>query len=445
MSQKGWQERKALLTNGYLYSMEEEGVPMRYAVMGATVEQVKSAGGANIKEARSTGIIFATLTEEQVSRLKSQGCTVGKVGEVKTAVKAPIAPPAPVAAVPIYTPEQLVQITGLEDVRNIFRPPPYGEGFNLAIVGTGIRETHEKISGHVVYSKNYTSDPMEDGFDHDTSVCSIALAVAPKCNILNLKVLDDKGEGTEEEVVLAIDDIISMHDTGAEFAPHAINLSLGSPDDGNPNNILRIACRAALEKNIWIIAAAGNSGPAPGTVMTPACEKYVAAVGSAKYLPDQKTFVVSDFSSRGPTLEGLIKPDALLFGEDIEMASSSSDTATIAKSGTSFATPFASAMILLFLEIVYRQALPTEEVTGIYPGQGPGYFTPADIIDKYLPGLSIKPQGISAGKDNDYGCGLPFGPLVLRVLQVKPALDLSAMLTGMIAIMMIGMMLKTIK
>lgn len=357
---------------------------------------------------------MGTLTEEQTSRLRSQGCTVDKVGEVKAAVM----PPAPVAGVPTYTPEQLVQVAGLEELRGISRPPLYGEGFNLAIVDTGIRSTHEKISGHVVHSRNYTSDPAGDSFDHGTGVASIALAVAPKCNLLDLKVLDNNGQGTEEEVVLAIDDIISMYDVGSEFAPRVINLSLGSPNDGNPNNILRIACRAVLEKGIWVIAAAGNSGPAPGTIMSPACEKYVATIGSAKYLPDQKTFVVSDFSSRGPTLEGLIKPDALLFGEDIDMASSSSDTATTAKSGTSFATPFASGMALTFLEGLYRRAEPTQEIAGVYPELGIRRFTPADVIDKYLAGFSIKPQGIPVGKDNDYGCGLPFGPLIAQMVGV---------------------------
>jgi serine protease AprX len=399
---------------------------------------VKSVGAVDIKEARSTGIIFATLTEEQASKLKSQGCIVTKVGEVKTAVM----PPTPVAGLPTYSPEQLFQITGLEDLRNISRPPLYGEGFNLAIVDTGIRSTHEKIGGHVVYSKNYTSDPAGDGFDHGTGVASIALACAPKCNLLDFKVLDSKGEGSEEEVVLAIDDIISMHDTGEEFAPHLINLSLGSPDDGNPNNILRIACRAALERNIWVVAAAGNSGPAPGTIMCPACEKYVAAVGSAKYLPDQKTFLVSDFSSRGPTLEGLIKPDMLFFGEDIDMASSASDTATIAKSGTSFAAPFISAIGILFFEGLQRRAQPTQEIPGVYPELGVYYFTQAEMMDKYLAGISIKPQGVPAGKDNDYGCGLIFGPLVLQAIGVKPAIDLGTLLTGMVAVMMIGAVVK---
>jgi len=171
----------------------------------------------------------------------------------------------------------------------------------------------------------------------------------------------------------------------------------------------------------------------------------VVAIGSAKYLPDQRTFLVSNFSSRGPTLEGLIKPDALLFGEDISMASSSSDTATIAKSGTSFAAPFGSAMALLMHEGLYRRATPTQEIPGVYPELGIYYFSPADLIDKYLAGLSIKPQDIPAVKDNDYGCGLPFGPLIVQKLSVSPVVDVSSMLGMFVVISMMGMMIKTVE
>lgn len=418
---------------------------MRYAVMGATVDQVRSVGATDIKEARSTGIIFATLTKEQASRLRSKGCTVSKVGEVKAAVMPPIiTPPVPVAAVPTYTPEQLTRIVGMEDLRSIFRPLLYGEGFTLAMIDTGIRETHEMISGRVVYSKNYTSDPMRDGFDHGTGTCSIAVAVAPLCNILNLKVLNDKGEGTEEEVVLAIDDCIDFQDSRPEIAPSVINLSLGSPDDGNPNNILRVACRAAIDKGIWIASAGGNSGPAPGTIMSPACERYVMAVGSLKYLASEKSFILSNFSSRGPTLEGFAKPDVVMFGEDIVTASSSSDTATIAKSGTSFATPFVSGFGILYREGTYRLAVAAQPISGISIPVTWGVAV-QDIVDKYLPLLCIKPEGVSLGKDNDYGYGLAFGPLVLRALGfgAAQAVDISALLLPVVAIGMMGMLMST--
>ncbi|GAI80043.1 unnamed protein product, partial [marine sediment metagenome] len=141
-------------------------------------------------------------------------------------------------------------------------------------------------NGRVIYRKNYTSDPMQDGFDHDTGVCSIALTMAPLCNILNLKALDNKGVGTDEDVTLAIDDCISLHDTDPDIAPSVINLSLGAPDDANPDNPLRVASRAAIDRGIWVLASAGNSGPAPYSITCPACEQYVLAIGAVQYLPE---------------------------------------------------------------------------------------------------------------------------------------------------------------
>lgn len=405
----------------------------RYSIRGSTAAQVANVGGTVVKEAVNIGIVFATLTEAQVARLRALGCTVEKIEKVKPTVITPI----PVSAAPIYTATQLVWAAGYEDLRAITDPPLYGEGFNLAIIDTGIRETHEKINGHVIYRKNYTSDPMRDGFNHGTGICSIALAVAPLCSIVNMKVLDDNGEGTEEEVVLALDDCIALQDSDPGVAPHVVNLSLGTPDVGNPNDALRTACRAVLEKGIWIFAAAGNDGPEPGTVLSPACERYVGCVGSIKYEP----FIVSSFSSRGPTVEGFVKPDALLFGEDIQMASSVGDTATIAKSGTSFSVPFASAMALIYHEGMLKYhgvAFPGTIPAGVYP-QIDWMITIEELLDVYLGGLCIKPEGVALGKDNNYGYGMPFGTLIAKGIGVAPTFDISSIMAAMVAIGMLGM------
>lgn len=416
---------------------------MRYAIVGATVEQVKNAGGVEVKEAPRAGVIFATLTEEQVQFLRSQGFSVSRVGSVSTPVMPPIpVPPTPVLGAPRYTAEDLLAIAGYEELRGVVEPPLYGEGMNLAIVDTGIRETHEKIRGRVVYRQNFTSDPMRDGFDHGTGVASIAVAVAPKCNLLNIKVIDDKGQGTEEDLIMALDHLISLHEQGSEYAPQVVNLSLGAPDDGNPLNPVRVACRQAINRGMWLAAAAGNSGPASRTIMSPACERYVFAIGSAKYLPESNTFTVSDFSSRGPTLEGLTKPDGVLFGEDIVMASSASDTATTAKSGTSFATPFGAGMGILYLEGVNRRARTLEELVELPPAEL--YYVPPDlVIDQYFPRVCIKPSGVARGKDPSYGYGLIYGPLVMQALQPLPAaaIDFSPLLVA-VPLMMIGMMVK---
>ncbi len=414
---------------------------MRYAITGATVEQVKNVGGTDIKEARSAGIIFATLTDAQAGQLRALGCKVNEVGKVGAAVM----PPAPIVGVAIYSPEQLSWVAGIEDLRQkLTKPPLYGQGFNLAIVDSGIRETHEKIGGRVVYRQNFTTDPMTDGFDHGTGVASIAVAVAPLCNLLNIKVLDNRGEGSEEDVVMGIDHLISLLDTRPELAPHVMNLSIGGPDDGDPSNPLRVACRAAIDRGIWVSAAAGNSGPNPGTIMSPACEKYVFATGSARYEAASRTYSVSTWSSRGPTTEGLVKPDALFFGEDIVIASSASDSATVAKSGTSFSTPFNSGIAILYHEGVLRchgVQYPGGVPAGLHP-EITWLITIQDLIDKYLAGVCAKPQGAPLAKDDDYGYGLPFGPYMAQAIGATPTLDLSTVLSAVVGMAMMGVVIR---
>lgn len=404
---------------------------MRYSIISSTLEQVKAAGGTDIKEAPNTKIIFAELSTEQADHLKAQGCLVSVVGSVK----AHIMPPPFIAAIPTYTPGQIVEFSGLEQLRQITRPMLYGGAMNVAIIGSGIRETHQKINGHVIYRKNFTADPMRDGLNHDTGVASIIIAVASRCNLLNLKVLNDAGEGTEEEVILAIDECITLRNTNPRMAPSVINLSLGAPDDGNPNNILRIACRTAIDVGIWVIASAGNGGPNPYSITSPASERYVCAVGSLSVEP----FAVSSFSSRGPTLGGLIKPDTAFFGEDISVASSADDTATIAKSGTSFSTPFVSGLALLYQEamIKYQGVEFLEDLPGPDYPEITALVSVADMLDKYIGEVCVKPQGSLSGKDNDYGYGLVWG-LSVKKLFAAPAMDISTILQPIMGIFMLS-------
>ena len=391
---------------------------MRYSIINATIQQVQSVGGQDIKHAPNTYVIFATLTNVQAIRLRAMGCIVNETRSVKMSVL----PPIPVTARPTYTPAQLSSIAGIEQLKAITSPPLYGSGFNVAIIGTGIRETHQLVNGRVVFSKNYTTSPMYDGFNHDTGVCSIIVAVAPQCNILNLKVMDDLGNGTEEEVILAIDDCITMVNTVNPLAPHIINMSLGNPDAGDPNDVIRLACRAAIDKGILVVAAAGNSGPNPETITSPSCECNVLCIGSVKYLPSTKTFQISDWSSRGPTKEGLTKPDGVFFGEDIIMASSDGDNITVAKSGTSFSAPFCSGIAILYQEAICRVA-KTKQISI------------EDLINTWLPIVCIKPIDSIQGKDNNYGNGLLLAQLIVQNLGIIPSMDIASILSPLVSVM----------
>jgi serine protease AprX len=404
---------------------------MRYSIVGVSIEQIKAVGGFNIKEARSVGVIFADLSADQVARLKAAGARVNPIGAVKTAVSPPITPPAPAIAVPRYTAQSLIRATGFDKARAMFVPQLYGSGFNIALIDSGVRETHQLIAGHVVFSKNYTDSIMRDGFNHGTGVAGIILSVAPLCGILNMKILDDKGQGTEESLVLAIDDCISLWDTNPEVAPSVINLSVGMEDSGDPSEPARVACRAAIAKGIWVIAAAGNSGPAAETIMSPACEKYVFAVGCMSYDP----LTLSSFSSRGPTVEGLVKPDVVFFGQDIIVASSVDDTATKPNIGTSFSTPFCSGIALLYREGAFRHvsyqpgAIPSYPEGGVI-GEG---VSAEELMDTYLQRICAKPEGAPAVKDSGYGYGLPMASLVLEEFGIRqtqaPSITSMAMAT----------------
>lgn len=402
---------------------------MRYSILYAGEDQVRSAGGLNIKSMRNGNIVFADLEPKQVNVLEDSGCIVIPVEKIRVSV----VPPAPVTGIAVYTPIDLVQGMGLNDIRKTVDPPLLGYGYNLAIVGTGIRSTHYLLRGRIVLSVNYTDDPPGDGYDHDTGVASIAIAVVPDCNIIDVKVVDNDGIGSEEKAVEAIDDLITLYDSGHQYAPHVINISFGAPDTGNPNTALRVICREAISRGIYIFAAAGNSGPTSGTISSPAAEHHVIAVGSCNYEP----FRISNFSSRGPTLEGYIKPDIVMIGEDIEMASSNSDTATVARGGTSFSVPFASGLGIL----VKNGAAAWETFNGIALP-----FSPENFIEIFSALTGVKPDGVAAGKDNAYGYGLPYGPAVSQYIGVVEPAEvgniLSSMITVMVIVMMMGVMTK---
>lgn len=407
----------------------------RYAIVNGSAGMARGAGGTNIVATRRMGVVFATLTPEQANYLRSAGCKVSLVGKVT----APVMPPTPVPAGEVsYDPEVLLWAAGINEFRALTTPPIYGQGVNVAIVDTGIRESHELINGRVIYSKNYGSAPnCDDVYDHGTGVAALILVAAPLCGIVNMKVMNDEGESTEEEVTMALDDIAVMWEDGDEAAPMIVNLSLGTPDTGNPDSAMRVACRELTNRGLWIGAAAGNDGPEPGTMASPACEQYVGAIGSVSYEP----FIVSEFSSRGPTVEGLTKPDLVFFGENLLTASGQNDTATENRSGTSFSTPFGSGIAVLYFSGLARGAIPTQVIPGVGQIGEEELTTIQDAIDNYLPGLCIKPEGVMPERDNDYGCGLPFGPLATQAFKAIEAYSaLSGLMTAIPAIMMLGMM-----
>ena len=323
---------------------------MRYSVIskGLTLSQVEAecrkAGGTNIKPLPAVRQVFCELDERQAASLsRVSGLKVKRVGGTMT---------NQITLAPFNTLLDTVPGLNLYDtfgeLRQAYSPPLLGIGLTVAVIDSGIRETHEALKDKVIYRANFSeSGTTDDVFGHGTGVAYVIAGkhgtnsgVAPGASIMNLKALNDDGRGTDEMMVEAIDRVCDLvtraQDEGLPVTdpmyPKSINISLGGEDDGDPDNPMRVACRMAVEEyGLQVIAAAGNSGPDLTTILCPACDPKVIAVGGIKTWE----FKVWEKSSRGPTEEGETKPDLVCWAESIEVAGHDSDTAYEAKTGTS--------------------------------------------------------------------------------------------------------------
>ena len=71
-------------------------------------------------------------------------------------------------------------------------------------------------------------------------------------------------------------------------------------------------------------------------------------------------------------------------------------------------------------------------------------LTAVDMIDKYIPRVSGRPEGTGTAKDNIYGSGMPISELI-RAALAPTAIDISTIIVPMMTVMMIGMMMQMVK
>ncbi len=413
---------------------------MRYAVIakGLTLNQVETAmtkvGARDIVRAKLLGQIFCELDEAQAKALASvPGLAVRPIKEYKTDQVVTALPPVETISDVFYL------------LRSYFSPPLTGTGLTVAVLDSGIRTSHQALKNKVIYEANYTSSPTPgDVFGHGTQVAFVVAGgmhalgekagVSPGASLMNIKVIGDDGIGTDEGIILGIDKVCDLAEEARrkgllptdDMYPSVINLSFGGEDDGDPDNPVRVACRQASQiYGLDVIAAAGNFGPKMTTITLPACEPEVIAVGTIETVGE---LLIWDKSSRGPTAQGETKPDFVIWGTNIEMASEKADDEWVTKSGTSFSAPMLSGLTGLLWESGRRAY-----------GEGwPFRWTAAREVALYF---CTKPADAVVNKDNDYGFGLPaMGTMLGQITQVStptqgmemfPMIMMMAMMAGM--------------
>lgn len=231
-----------------------------------------------------------------------------------------------------------------------------GKGIRVAVVDTGIDREHPDFAGRVLAGRSFVGASYADDNGHGTHVAGILAGsgaasgsryrgVAPEALLYAAKVLRADGSGLMSHVMAGVEWAV---DQGAQV----INLSLGGIGPCNGTDALSELCDAAVELGVVVCVAAGNAGPGTATVGPPGCARQVITVGAS-----DDSDRVADFSGRGPTLDGRVKPDVVFPGVGIvSCRAQGTDMGTpvdphyTSASGTSMATPHASGTAALLLE-----------------------------------------------------------------------------------------------
>ncbi|WP_276301569.1 S8 family peptidase [Halorussus lipolyticus] len=219
-----------------------------------------------------------------------------------------------------------------------------GSGADVAILDTGIDSDHPDLTDKLGAGKAFATcstrggcrygakkadntcyESWDDDNNHGTHCAGIAagdnnsqgvIGAAPDVTLHAVKVLDGCGSGSFSDIAAGIE---YTADQGWDVASMSLGGSSGS-------SALKDAVQYASSKGVFLVAAAGNSGPCTDCVGYPAAYSEVMAVSSTA-----SDDTLSDFSSTGPEV------DIAAPGTDIysSVANGGYDT----YSGTSMATP----------------------------------------------------------------------------------------------------------
>lgn len=303
---------------------------------------------------------------------------------------------------------------GLERLRaGVAHLSATGDGVPVAVIDSGVDDTHRELAGAVISSVNVMPDkPAPDA--HGTAIAGIIAArdqmrgVAPAAPIIAIRAFapassakaSSGAHGSSLAVILALEAAVAAK-------ARVVNMSFAGPRDP----LLSKTLAAAAQKGVILVAAAGNDGPdAPPA--WPAADPHVIAV-TATDVNDQRVAI----SGRGDHI-AIAAPGADIIGP-------SPGNAYQFSTGSSMAAAHVSGAVALLLQANpkltaadVRKAL-TETAkdlgtTGRDPDTGAGLVDAGAAVDAAKKaGASAAPEPASAQPRPMAGSG--------SVTQERPA------------------------
>lgn len=280
-----------------------------------------------------------------------------------------------------------------------------GQGIGIAIIDTGVAP-HDDFGERLVAFQdfvNFNTDPYDDA-GHGTHVAGIAAGdgalssgrysgAAPEASIIGIKVMDAEGSGELSNIIAGIQWAVENKET---YNIRVINMSLGGPPTGPASeDPLMQAAAEANRAGILVVAAAGNKGPFPKTIDSPAAAPEVLAVGATidYRTPELTDDKVAGYSSSGPTpFDKLTKPDVVAPGTNI--ATTDPNGRYAYDTGTSMASPLVAGMAAVMFQA------------------GP-YLTPEQVKETLMGGA----QKIRSYDENTQGKGVVQADRTFQLVQ----------------------------
>ncbi len=280
---------------------------------------------------------------------------------------------------------QWIVQTGESDDRSIWDHGLTGDGQVVGVSDTGldydhaafrdpngnpIGQNHRKVVNYVAYAND--NDNAESG--HGTHVSgSIAGNDDPNGNPSTNDGMAKNAKLSFFDIGDASDSLDIPSDYSEIFNPaYEDGARLHSNSWGGQDSSYTTDASAVDEfmwnnKDMLIFYANGNSGDSPSTVGTPATAKNIVSVGASSG-SSYSVEDMADFSSRGPTDDGRIKPTIVAPGTEIMSANSDGDLSTnndgyTSMQGTSMATPITAGSSALIREYFVDDHYPRGTVS----------------------------------------------------------------------------------